>query len=207
MSETLQEPARRSRMVRCPSCAATLKVYDEAAPMLLECAQCRRKMTVLAFSASAPDHTLTISGAVATEGEAACFFHPEKRAERNCEHCGRFICALCDLPIGSRRLCPTCVSGGLEQQKLPELVNQRTNWDHLTFQTGVIPLFVGWLFFPVLLATGPAAIFFGIYGWNKPGSVVHGRRRFLAGFGMLGGLLQIAALVALVIAIYMGMQR
>jgi hypothetical protein len=125
-------------------------------------------------------------------GEAVCVFHPEKKAALACQQCGRFICTLCDLPMGSRHLCPNCVEGGLVSEKVPELVNRRFIWGGASLALGWLPLLFGSFLFLGYIITGPAAIFTGISSFRKPGSLVRGRRPVAAIFGILGGVLQLA---------------
>ena len=42
---------------------------------------------------------------ILVEGEAACFYHAEKRATVACSACGRFLCALCDLDFSDHHFC------------------------------------------------------------------------------------------------------
>jgi hypothetical protein len=152
------------------------------------------------------DASLVAPGEIAVPGEAVCFFHSEKKAERTCDRCGRFICTLCDLPLGTRHLCPTCVTGGLESDKVPELVAQRFIWAGLSFSLGLLPLLLLFLW-PLWVITGPAAVFCGLWGWRRPGSVVRGKRRWSAVLGILGGIAQIAALVTIGYALSMTSSR
>jgi len=160
---------------------------------LVDCPFCHASMTITGFPALSRSEPGSGAGERAIDGDAACFFHPEKKASIVCDQCGRFICALCDLPIGSRHVCPTCLESGLaRQERLPELVTKRLCWGQLSL---FISLVVPFLFFPLAPLSGSAAIFCGVYGWNKPGSLVKGRRRVSAFFGILFGLLQLLAVV------------
>src|SRR5215207_8892602 len=106
--------------LRCPNCSLPFEP-ESAAPLAeFECSACRSSLSVSVFPSfhSPPEEISTSSGAKAAEGEAVCFFHPEKRAECTCERCGRFICALCDFPLAGKHLCPKC----LDSSKLPELI-------------------------------------------------------------------------------------
>src|SRR5262249_43696258 len=137
----------------------------------------------------------TASGERATEGEAVCFFHPEKRAATSCERCGRFLCALCDVPFGGKHLCPTC----LDASKLPDLVNRRIVWSQMSLIVGFLPFLLGIFCSPfsfgIFLIGGPAAIILALWKWRQPGSVVHGQRHWMAILAIIGGLLQLAACV------------
>jgi hypothetical protein len=92
-----------------------------------------------------------------------------------------------------------------KEAPLPELLTRRVSWGRLSLLVAFLPIILGgpFLFF-IFFITAPAAIFCAIYGWNKPGSLVHGRRRFSAIVGVLLALAEIAALVALGRLIWIG---
>ena len=119
-----------------------------------------------------------------------CFFHPENRAAVSCDRCGRFICAVCDMQLGVRHLCPTCLSSGLGAEKLPELVVRRFLWADTALLIGIVPLLF-FIFFPAFIVTGPAAVFCAVFGWKRPGSLPRGRRHWAAVVGLIGGLVQL----------------
>jgi hypothetical protein len=127
----------------------------------------------------------------ALEGEAVCFFHPSNRAALPCDACGRFICTVCDLRVGSRHLCPVCLGNGLGKQKLPEIISNRFLWSLAAFWIGLIPLVGIIMFWPILVITGVSAIVVALVGWNRPGSLTSGRQHWAAVVGMLLGLAQL----------------
>src|SRR5436190_111361 len=101
---------RSDRVLRCPKCSQELDPGAIDPSGALPCPRCLSVLTIALFPAFQvpPKEVSTASGAVAEEGEAVCFFHPEKRAEATCARCGRFICTLCDMPVGDRHICPKC---------------------------------------------------------------------------------------------------
>lgn len=183
----------------CPKCNLSLDPASAASSAEVECAACRSGLTVRLYPAFThpPEAVSTATGEHAIDGEAACFFHPEKRASISCERCGRFLCALCDVPFGGRHLCPLC----LDATKVPELINRRVVWGHVAALIGLLPMLVLTICFPLwflCFVTGPTAIILAIWKWNAPGSLVHGQRRGLALAGILGGLLQVGGIVGLI---------
>lgn len=183
----------------CPKCRLALDPASVASGSEVECAACRSGLTVRLFPAftNPPAAISTASGEVAVEGEAACFFHPEKRAATTCDRCGRFLCALCDVPFGGRHLCPLC----LDASKLPDLITRRVVWGQVAALLGWLPLLLLPLCVPfwfMIFVSGPAAIFLPIWKWNAPGSLVFGRRRGLAIAGIVGGVLQLALIAGFI---------
>jgi hypothetical protein len=140
------------------------------------------------------------------DGEAVCFFHPVNRAVLPCDACGRFVCTICDLQVGSRHLCPVCLSKGLGNEKLQEIVPRRFIWSRTSFWLGLLPLLLSvalWpiLFAPILFATGGTAALIGLIGWKRPGSLVRGRQHWAAILGILLGLLQVGVFVGFILLI------
>jgi hypothetical protein len=182
--------------MRCPKCSLSLETTVFAPGTWVQCPACQSQLsaTFLPALTSPPEGVTTASGERAIEGEAVCFFHPEKRAANACQRCGRFVCALCDVPFGGKHLCPSC----LDSTKLPELLGNRLIWGRLAMLLGIAPLLGGFIcsfFWFTNLLTGPAAIFVAFWGWKKPPSLVHGHRHGLAILGAIGGLLQISVVV------------
>jgi hypothetical protein len=192
----------------CPACRIGLApaAFAMDAPML--CPSCRVPLEGVIFPAFwREDESAAGRALPAGEAEAACFFHPENRAALSCERCGRFICTVCDLPIGSRHLCPSCVSAGLTGEKLPEIVPRRFLWGEAALYFGTIPLLLAIGLWPFLIVTGLIAIFLALWGWRRPGSIPRGARRWPAIVGIIGGLLQIAAWLGMTVLITNGLRH
>jgi hypothetical protein len=189
--------------LRCPNCSLPFEPAAVGTLAEVQCAACQSTLSVCTFRGlqAPPKAVSTASGEQAAEGEAVCFFHPEKRAECSCERCGRFICALCDMPLAGRHLCPKC----LDSSKLPELVPSKFVGGYFSMLCGIVPI----VFFPIFMGcfyvlpiTGGAAIGFGLWSWRKPGSVVQGPRHGMAVLGIIGGILQIGFLIGMVGLMY-----
>lgn len=179
---------------RCPTCSLPLETSSFAEGAAVECPACRGQLRAVFFRAfeHPPEGVSTMRGAAAREGDATCFFHAENQAALACDSCGRFVCALCDLPLGDRHLCPACLGA----RKPLELATSRTCWSMAALFAGVAPLVFGIFIWPLLVFTGLLAIFLALWGWKKPGSLVRGPRRWAAVAGIIGGLLQIGAVAA-----------
>ena len=179
--------------VACPACGFALPLDALAGGSPTACPQCRAGLSGALFPAFWQPAPSAFSLAEhAGDGEAVCFFHPENRAALSCERCGRFICAVCDMPLGTRHLCPTCLTSGLGGEKLPELVVRRFLWADTALLVGLLPLLAGLFVWPAFIVAGPAAIFCALFGWKRPGSLAHGRRRWAAVLGIALGVAQLA---------------
>jgi hypothetical protein len=177
----------------CPRCRTALAPGDFAATHDTACPQCRTVLRGAIFPAFHRDAAEAVPGLAdrAGDGEAACFFHAENRAERTCDRCGRFICHVCDMPVGAQRLCPSCLSGALETDREHALVAWRFLWADSALIFGVLPIVLGIFIWPFLVLTGITAIVLGFQAGRRPGSVVRGLRRWAAVLGIVGGVLQV----------------
>ncbi len=202
----MQEPdVIAPRSLACPRCSASVPPNDFHGSAELKCPRCQARLSGRIFPAFWETRAAIGSGdQSAMEGEAVCFFHPAKRAAVTCERCGRFVCALCTVEIGAEALCPSCLGGGLQNEKVAALITARFCWSDLAFLLGVGPLVLSIAVLPLLIFTGPAAIFAAIYGWKKPASLVRGRRHWKAVAGMVCGLGQVAIFGAFVLIIWKG---
>ena len=187
----------------CPQCGTALTPDALSGGRASTCPRCRSELHGMVFPAfwKIP---ADLSGRAqqAGEGEAVCFFHPENRAAVSCEKCGRFVCSVCECTVGTRHLCPSCLSSGLAGEKLPELIPWRFVWADAALFTGIMPLVLGIFMWPFLIFSGAVAIFLALFGWKRPGSLPRGRRRWAAIVGIVGGALQIAIWITVAIFLY-----
>ena len=179
--------------VTCPKCNAPLPDSAINTGDLTDCPFCRVRVQVEVFPALLrPMEAANPGEAILVDGEASCFYHPHKRASVPCASCGRFVCALCDVELNGRHLCPVCLDTGQKKGKLADLENKRTLYDSMALTLAILPLVV---WFTTLL-TAPAAIVVAIYAWKKPSSIVP-RTRIRIYLAILIALLEIAGWVIL----------
>lgn len=193
MNEATAAPAATP----CPKCGQGLELPAERLEFELVCPHCSGALHFTRFRPPDPGGA-SLGSLPADPGEATCFFHADRAAERVCERCGRFICPVCDLPLSGEHVCPSCLESALNPGS-SELIRGRVRYDWLTFLTGFLPL-VGLLFLWWLLPiSGAMAIFLCIRTFRKPGSLVVGRRPILA---LVGGLLGACQILLLVVGLY-----
>jgi hypothetical protein len=181
-----------SPQIQCPKCGAGLLdgVFNQ--PGLAPCRSCGTPLKVEVFPALFRKSTPGQSGqAVLVEGESGCFYHPQKRAVRPCDGCGRFLCALCDCNLNEQHFCPACLETGRSKGKIKSLENQRTRYDSIALALAIFPILIVYL----TLITAPMTLFIAIRYWNKPASMVR-RTRFRLVLAIGIALLQIAGWIA-----------
>ncbi len=159
--------------IACPKCRAVLGAEFFNQPAWQPCPSCAAELRVDVFPALFREEKITPAERLMVEGEAGCFFHPEKKAVVVCDACGRFLCALCDVDFNGQHLCPSCLEAGRQKGKIAKLQNARTRHDRIAVALAVLPMLV----FYFTIFTAPAALFYAIWHWKSPGSIVPDRRR------------------------------
>jgi hypothetical protein len=179
-----------SQIISCPKCHTALPefFFNQGTPS--PCPGCSAPLQVEVFPALYKPAVQGQAGeTILVEGEASCFYHPQKRASVPCAACGRFLCALCDVELNDQHLCPVCLETGRKKGKLAQLETKRTLYDSSALLLSILPVICMW---PVSLATAPAAIFLAIYSWYQPASILP-RTRIRSYVAILFGSLQLAA--------------
>jgi hypothetical protein len=160
-------------LLTCPKCNVPLPEHVLASDQLEPCPTCRVPVHAEIYPAFfKPIERGSAGEAIVVEGEASCYYHPQKRAAIHCGSCGRFLCALCDVELNGEHICPACLESGQKKGKLTELENKRMLWDSAALWCAILPIFFG----PLPFLTAPAAIILAIYAWNKPSSIVRQTR-------------------------------
>lgn len=189
--------------VLCSKCYGPLPL-DPLASGEIVCPGCRAELRVALFPAIHRDIAVGPAAEQSIlDGESTCFFHADKKAAAVCDDCGRFLCALCDVAIGGRHLCPRCIETGRARKTLTTFETYRTSYPSLALTIALLPL----LAWPVTLLTGPLTVFFVCYGWSKPPSLTGQKRRFALLIALLVGLAQCLGWILLGANFYEGIVR
>jgi hypothetical protein len=150
----------------------------------MTCPGCQAQLDAFFFPAFyRPRETGTAAAALVDPTEASCFYHPQKQAARVCEGCGRLICSLCSVDMGSQHLCPACISSGQKKAKITTLESSRTRWDNISIGLAIASVFMS--FFALILS--PAAIYVAVRHWKSPGGL-QGRGHWRMGIAIVVAL-------------------
>jgi hypothetical protein len=156
-------------LIQCTKCDVSLPVELLNAPGLSACPQCGALIRVDAFPALVNQPASTQEGEkLVMDSEAGCFSHPRKKAVVPCASCGRFLCALCDVEIGGRHLCPLCLETGKKKRTIKNLENHRVLYDNGALSLSVLPLILVW----VTIITAPMSLYYAIRPRNTPTSIL-----------------------------------
>jgi len=171
----------------CARCQTPLPTGELVSGDTAVCTNCGSRNTVRVFPALLAAANPARPEA-ASEGEAACFDHPGKRAVASCRQCGRFVCRLCAIQFGEETLCPSCVAAGIGPAKAANTDTTRTLYDSIAL---IVPL-ASFVFWPMTIVTGPAAVVLALMRWRQPLSLVR-RYRWRFVVAILIGLAELGA--------------
>ncbi|QTA86849.1 hypothetical protein [Desulfonema magnum] len=171
-------------MLKCTKCMAPLKGELFNTPEMSRCPSCGVLIKADVFPALFRELPTGNSGeTLLMDDEAACFYHPGKKAVVPCSVCGRFLCALCDIDFNGRHICPSCLETGKKKRKIRNLENHRMLYDNMALYLAVIPMM---FIFPTIL-TAPAVLFITLRYWKAPASLIPRTKiRFITAFFLAG---------------------
>lgn len=156
--------------VTCPSCQGRVTPVDTESGWQ-SCPYCEKRLQIRLW----PVVRQNTNAAAALSDQATCFFHPDKAFQACCQRCGRFVCALCDLQLGAEHVCPTCFESGRANSGAEA---GKAEWRHRDVLYDSIALTIGWawiLFWPVIAAALPAAIYLHVKYRKAPRSYLIAR--------------------------------
>ena len=174
--------------ISCTHCHTPILAGFYNTPDLIRCPSCHVPIRIDVFPAFYRHFGPGKEGEALTDDQASCFYHPQKRAVIPCDHCGRFLCGLCDVEFGGRHLCPACLETGKKKGRIINLDRHRVLYDSVALRLAVFPMITIWF----TLVTAPIALYLAIRHWKSPTSLVRRTRiRFIFAMAVAG--LQILA--------------
>lgn len=183
-------------MAFCFSCNQTIAAVPDGNLLIQDCANCGQSNGVAAFPKSiqrSPAPPPLLPEDPPAEGEAVCFYSPNRRATAACDHCGVLISAPWSAAWGSETVCLKCLEHLREDRKDERFISGCTRWDNIALAISLIPF--TFIFWWAAFITAPAALFLAIRHWNTPRGIIPvGRTRLV--LAILLSLLQIGGIAA-----------
>lgn len=188
----------------CPSCGTALPVAAGAPGGPFPCPGCGAPTELFVFPALLRPPANSTPAVASLPGDATCYHHPDRVAVVACACCGRFLCGLCDLDLGDRHVCATCLhaeheDGGPAGRRVSRFVQ----YDSLALALATIPVLTVAFWFMSCLAA-PAAVFLAVRFWRRPMSLLP-RTRFRFLLAMLIALATIVGWIAILYVAVDGM--
>jgi hypothetical protein len=174
--------------VSCTRCHTPVSAGYYNTRDLIPCPSCQAPIRIDVFPAFYRGFQPGKEGETLIDDQASCFYHPSKKAVLPCDHCGRFLCGLCDVELGGKHLCPACLETGKKKGRIINLDRHRLLYDGTALRLALFPMITVWF----TIVTAPIAIYLSIRHWNSPMSVVRRSKvRFILAIAISG--LQILA--------------
>jgi ribosomal protein L37AE/L43A len=183
---------------QCPRCGVTL-LPDMIRTGVITCPSCNRRFEATVFSP--PQRKQAVTPEVMTvgpDGANACANHARNAATASCQRCGLFICALCDMNVGTGSYCPTCFERVRMEGSLQPVARRYRDYATIARSTAIGGILLSFMFLGV--PCGVMAAYFGVKaikqrrneGRTTVGvifTVVVGILEILAGLAWIGFLL------------------
>lgn len=203
--------AERTRHITCGHCGGILSSEYWNRRQAFPCPFCGRSILALVFPTFTRGPAAGDPGRRVLENDeqATCFYHPTKQAVIPCDECGRFLCAVCDVDLAGRHICPTCIVEGRVSELRDVLESGRTLYGEIALAiatisgllVGALALVEGAPWVPLIWAiTAPVSLFLALRYWNRPGSLVtRSRLRSLLAVGLSLVQIVVAFLMAAIL--------
>ena len=187
------------RLFPCRKCGLILPADVFNTPEPAGCPRCHNLVVARVFPAFIEGPREGRAGEVIGIDElSGCFFHPDRRAVVPCGECGRFLCALCDLEVQGRHLCPGCLEAGRQKAALAVFRTAHTRWDNVALMLATFPVF----FYFITPFTAAAAVFISIWKWRstRAAMVPYSKGRFVV--ALLVASLTLAGWAAILFTVF-----
>jgi hypothetical protein len=163
----------------CPNCSEPLAVSLFVAGQSGQCPACHAQVEAYIFPEFHRDPAPRPEFRLAEEHEAVCYFHARYRAKTPCDNCGRFLCDICTIRVGSRQLCAECLSQLRKQKNETGLVLYAPLFDNTALFLVTAPLLTG-IFAFFTFFSAPVSLFLSFYYWPRQWTLLpRSRLRFV----------------------------
>jgi hypothetical protein len=163
----------------CPHCGQPLPINLFVPGHPSQCPACNSRVEAYIFPEFDRDPPPRPGRHLAQEHEAVCYFHSRFRAMTPCDNCGRFLCEICAISVGSRQLCPECLSQLRKQRNETGLVYYAPLFDNVALFLVIAPL-VTVIFSSFTILAAPVSLFVSFYYWSRQWNLLpRSRLRFI----------------------------
>lgn len=147
---------------QCPHCNGTL-TPDWVRDGTIDCPYCMSRFDARAFHPPALAIRAVEHAGARPEDDTACAYHERNAAVTSCQRCGVFICALCDMNIGTGSYCPQCFERVRNEGALQSAARRYRDYTAM----GRLSIFAGIFIWFMMLLTGALAVYYGVKGLKQ----------------------------------------
>lgn len=146
---------------QCPRCAVALTT-DWIRTGAITCPFCGRGFEATAFTPPQRTHHVATTDVVTVgpEGANACANHARNAATASCQRCGLFICALCDMNVGTGSYCPSCFERVRSEGTLQAAARRYRDYAMMARTSAIVGLLFSFMFLG--LPFGAVAFYYAI---------------------------------------------
>jgi uncharacterized paraquat-inducible protein A len=130
------------------------------------CPYCEKPFEATAFHpVQARIDIVSVAAALTPEGANACANHARNAAVTNCGRCGLFICALCNMDVGTGPYCPSCFDRLRSEDALQPAATRYRDYVSMARVSMIAGLLFSFLFFGIPLAA--VSLFYARKGFKQ----------------------------------------
>jgi uncharacterized paraquat-inducible protein A len=187
----------------CPRCHARLTA-DWIHSGTVICPDCNKPFEATAFRP--PERRLevvSVAAALTPEGANACANHARNAAVTNCVRCGLFICALCNMDVGTGPHCPSCFDRLRANDALSPATTRYRDYVSMARVAMIAGLFFSFMFLGIPFAA--VSLFYSRKGFKQLRE--EGRSKVGLIVIIIVALLEILAGIALIAVMIVGLSK
>ena len=124
----------------CPRCDWVLTA-DWIRSGLITCPDCNHIFEATMFTPAVRRLKVVEVATTGPDGTSVCANHARNAATTNCVRCGLFICALCDMNVGTGSYCPSCFDRMRQEGSLAAATTKTRDYFSLARIASVAGLF------------------------------------------------------------------
>jgi uncharacterized paraquat-inducible protein A len=149
----------------CPRCHARLTT-DWLQSGTTICPDCNKPFEATAFRPPQRQiEIVSVAAALTPEGANACANHARNAAVTNCGRCGLFICALCNMDVGTGPYCPSCFDRLRSEDALQPATTRYRDYPSMARVAMIAGMFFSFMFLGVPFAA--VSLFYARKGFKQ----------------------------------------
>lgn len=181
----------------CPRCHARLTA-DWLRSGTTICPDCNKPFEATAFNPQRRQiEIVSVAAALTPDGANECANHARNAAVTSCGRCGLFICALCNMDVGTGPYCPSCFDRLRSENQLQPAATRYRDYSSMARIAMIAGLFFSFMFLGIPF--GAASLFYSRKGFKQ----LRTEGRSIAGLIIVVVMASLEVLTGLAVIIFM----